>query len=341
VIHDGEAVAAVGGRYLTGLSDLTSDLAALDSRGLWVVVLPFDGQPICARFDHTAPQPDTVWRGPHPEEWSSSLDAESFKAGVEAIRVAIADGNVYQVNLCRVLTAPTRDNNIMALADVLREGNPAPYAAAVRIPSIGLHIACASPECFLRRDGEWVESSPIKGTAATRDGFLAKDHAENVMIVDLVRNDFGRVCEYGSISVPGLCEIEAHPGLFHLVSTVRGRLASGQRWGELIGATFPPGSVTGAPKLASLDAIAALEPASRGPYCGAIGWVDADRKGGDLGVAIRTFWIDGDRLHFGTGGGITWDSTPEGEWQETVLKAKRLIGLASAPAPAAPAPLRR
>jgi para-aminobenzoate synthetase component 1 len=134
VIHDGEAVAAVGGRYLTGLSDLTSDLAALDSRGLWVVVLPFDGQPICARFDHTAPQPDTVWRGPHPEEWSSSLDAESFKAGVEAIRVAIADGNVYQVNLCRVLTAPTRDNNIMALADVLREGNPAPYAAAVRIP---------------------------------------------------------------------------------------------------------------------------------------------------------------------------------------------------------------
>jgi para-aminobenzoate synthetase component I len=212
----------------------------------------------------------------------------------------------------------------------------------VHIPSIGLRIACASPECFLRRDGDWVESSPIKGTAATRDGFLAKDHAENVMIVDLVRNDLGRVCTYGSISVPRLCEVEAHPGLFHLVSTVRGRLADGQRWGDLIGATFPPGSVTGAPKVASLDMIKTLEPASRGPYCGAIGWVDADQRRGDLGVAIRTFWIDDAGLHFGTGGGITWDSTPEGEWQETVLKATRLIGLASTPAPGAlPARPRR
>jgi para-aminobenzoate synthetase component 1 len=344
VTQDGEAVAAVGGRYLTGLSDLTSDLSALDSGGLWVVVLPFDGAPICARFDHTGAKPITTWRGPHPEEWSSSLDADQFKAGVEAIRQAIANGNVYQVNLCRVLTAPVSHSgaDILALADVLQAGNPAPYAAAVRIPSIGLHVACASPECFLRRDGDWVESSPIKGTAATKDGFLAKDHAENVMIVDLVRNDLGRVCAYGSISVPRLCEVEAHPGLFHLVSTVRGRLTGGQRWGDLIGATFPPGSVTGAPKLASLDVIAALEPASRGPYCGAIGWVDADQRLGDLGVAIRTFWIDDRRLHFGTGGGITWDSTPEGEWQETVLKAKRLIGLASTPAPGAvPARPRR
>jgi para-aminobenzoate synthetase component 1 len=178
-----------------------------------------------------------------------------------------------------------------------------------------------------------VESAPIKGTAATRDGFLAKDRAENVMIVDLVRNDLGRVCEYGSISVPRLCDVEAHPGLFHLVSAVRGRLGPDTRWGDVIDATFPPGSVTGAPKLASLNLIAALEPAPRGPYCGAIGWVDADRKQADLGVAIRTFWLDADGLHFGTGGGITWDSTPQGEWDETVLKARRLIRLASAPAP--------
>jgi para-aminobenzoate synthetase component 1 len=343
VKQDGEAVAMVAGRCLTGLRDVTSDLSALDGHGFWVVVLPFDGEPVCARFDHTATKPDTTWRGPHPEEWSSSLDADTFKAGVETIRDAIAAGDVYQVNLCRVLTARPADTDIIALANALQAGNPAPYAAAVRIPSLGLHVACASPECFLRRDGDWVESSPIKGTAATRDGFLAKDRAENVMIVDLVRNDLGRVCDYGSITVPRLCDVEDHPGLFHLVSTVRGRLAGERGWGDLIGATFPPGSVTGAPKLASLNVIAALEPAPRGPYCGAIGWVDADRKQGDLGVAIRTFWLDPEGLHFGTGGGITWDSTPQGEWDETVLKGRRLIGLASAPAraPARPARPRR
>src|SRR5690606_10445443 len=125
------------------------------------------------------------------------------------------------------------------------------------------------------------------------EGFLAKDHAENVMIVDLVRNDLGRVCEWGSVEVPALCEVEHHPGLVHLVSTVQGRLRAGVGWAELLDATFPPGSVTGAPKLAALDVIAALEPVPRGPYCGAIGWVDGDAGAGDLNVAIRTFWFDG------------------------------------------------
>jgi para-aminobenzoate synthetase component 1 len=216
---------------------------------------------------------------------------------------------------------------------VLAEGNPAPYSAVVRLPSAGIFVASASPERFLRRDRDWVESSPIKGTAATVDGFVAKDRAENVMIVDLVRNDLGRVCDYGSISVPALCELESHPGLFHLVSTVRGRLRHGMTWADLLHATFPPGSVTGAPKLASLKMISALEPVNRGPYCGAIGWVDADRRQGDLNVAIRTFWMDESGLHFGTGAAITWDSTPEGEWSETALKAQRLISLASGRSP--------
>jgi para-aminobenzoate synthetase component 1 len=175
-----------------------------------------------------------------------------------------------------------------------------------------------------------VESSPIKGTAATVDGFLDKDRAENVMIVDLVRNDLGRVCETGSVSVPALWTVEQHPGLFHLVSTVQGRLRAGLGWSDLIDATFPPGSVTGAPKLAAIAHIAQLEPVARGPYCGALGWVDADRGEGELNVAIRTFWFDDGMLHFGTGGGITWGSTPEGEWQETELKARRLISVASA-----------
>ena len=115
----------------------------------------------------------------------------------------------------------------------------------------------------------------------------------------------------------------------HLVSTVEGRLRSGVGWPELIDATFPPGSVTGAPKLAALDHIARLEACPRGIYCGAVGWVDADRAEGSLNVAIRTFWFDEDRIHLGTGGGITWDSTPAGEWEETELKARRLRRVAS------------
>jgi para-aminobenzoate synthetase component I len=192
-----------------------------------------------------------------------------------------------------------------------------------------VHVASASPERFLSRRGRIVESKPIKGTAAAEELFLAKDRAENVMIVDLVRNDLGRVCEWGSVTVPALCDVEQHPGLLHLVSTVRGKLRSGCGWAEAIEATFPPGSVTGAPKIAALGVIARLETASRGPYCGAIGWVDADAVEGDLNVAIRTFWFSEGSLLFGTGGGITWDSTPEGEWEETELKARNLLSVVS------------
>jgi para-aminobenzoate synthetase component I len=174
-----------------------------------------------------------------------------------------------------------------------------------------------------------VESSPVKGTAVTSSGLSGKDRAENVMIVDLVRNDLGRVCEYGSVEVPALWREESQPGLVHLVSTVRGRLRRGTGWGELLAATFPPGSVTGAPKLAALDVIAALEPVPRGVYCGAVGWVDADRRQGDLNVAIRTFWAAGGELHLGTGAGITWDSDPAAEWEETGLKARRLLAVAA------------
>jgi para-aminobenzoate synthetase component 1 len=315
------------------LRDVTSDVTCLDGTGFWVVVLPYDGEPVCARFDRVrgaTPWPGRAWQGPPARAWASSLDRGAFCDGVRAIREAIAAGDVYQVNLCRVLSAPLpRGADVAALGAALASGNPAPYSAVVRLPDQGVHIASASPERFLWRDGDVVESQPIKGTAATPTGFLAKDRAENVMIVDLVRNDLGRVCEWGSVEVPGLCEVERHPGLFHLVSTVRGRLRTGNGWAETIAATFPPGSVTGAPKLAAIEMIAKLEPVSRGPYCGAIGWVDADSKEGDLNVGIRTFWFADDRIHLGTGGGITWDSTPDGEWAETELKARRLLSVVS------------
>lgn len=319
------------------MSDVTSDLSVLDSTGFWIVVAPFEGEPRCLRFEQsrrTGPLPSQApgWNGPRRDTWTTSVDERQFTAAVERIRSRISAGDVYQVNLTRRLSAALehpKDLSIYGLSAVLATGNPAPYAATVEVPRLGLRIASASPELFLRRDGDMVCSSPIKGTAAQPDGFLPKDTAENIMIVDLVRNDLGRVCQWGSISVTGLLEVEQHPGLHHLVSTIRGQLRPDAGWADLLEAAFPPGSVTGAPKLAALSSIRALEPVGRGPYCGSIGWVDADRRVGELNVAIRTFWIDEDHLHFGTGGGITYDSDPAGEWAETELKADRLISLAS------------
>jgi para-aminobenzoate synthetase component I len=324
-----DPVAIVGGRCCTGLRDVTDDLTALDGRGLWVVVLRFEGDVACARFDHVGPILTAPPRAGAPlAAWTSSLDRDDFTKAVVDIREAIAAGDVYEVNLCRVLSAPAPNGtDVTALGAALRTANPSPYGAVVRLP--GTELASASPELFLRRDGRDVESRPIKGTALPGGAFSAKDRAENVMIVDLVRNDLGRVCEYGTIVVPGLCEREQHPGLDHLVSTVRGRLRADVGWPELLAATFPAGSVTGAPKLAALEVIRKLEPVRRGPYCGSVGWVDADRRQGELNVAIRTFWLDDERLHFGTGGAITWDSTAEGEWNETELKASRLLSIAS------------
>jgi para-aminobenzoate synthetase component 1 len=297
------------------------------------VVLPFDGPPVCARFAQIRPArpwPGPAWKGPEHDAWTSSLDEAAFRAGVVAIREAIAAGDVYQVNLTRRLSAPMPEHaDVAALGAALAEGNPAPYAAVVRVPSAGCEVASASPERFLRRDGAVVTSGPIKGTAPTPAGLTAKDRAENVMIVDLVRNDLGRVCEFGSVEVPALLAVEEHPGLAHLVSTVTGRLRPGCGWADAIHATFPPGSVTGAPKVAAVAHLRRLEPVPRGVYCGAVGWVDADAGCGDLNVAIRTFWVEDGHLCLGTGGGITWDSDPADEWAETELKARRLLQVAS------------
>ena len=333
-------LAVVGDRLATGLVDVTDDLGALESTGFWAVVLPFSGPPLCARFADVRPArpwPGARWWGPPADSWSSSLDHDAFTDGVRSIRSAIERGDVYQVNLTRRLSAPlarevpdgSTGRDVAALGAALAAGNPAPYAAVVRLPQHGVEVASASPERFLRRDGDQVRSSPIKGTAPTIEELTPKDEAENVMIVDLVRNDLGRVCRWGTVEVPDLLVVEHHPGLVHLVSTVEGRLRPGCGWAEVIEATFPPGSVTGAPKLAALEHIARLEPIDRGPYCGAVGWVDADRQAGELNVAIRTFWIEDEHLHLGTGGGITWGSDPEDEWQETELKARRLLEVAS------------
>ncbi|MFI6061854.1 chorismate-binding protein [Streptomyces sp. NPDC051286] len=334
-------MARFGGLVASDLRDVTSDPSALDSSGFWAVCADFEGRLVCARFGtvRTEPVPAPVpgaWRGPGAGDWVSSLDRAAYTAGVRRIREHIAAGEVYQANLCRVMTAELPDPaaaDVDALTALLARGNPAPYAGTIRLPAHGVEIATASPELFLSRDGRTVESGPIKGTGRTEADLLEKDHAENVMIVDLVRNDLGRVCATGSVTVPDLCVVEKHPGLVHLVSTVRGRLADGAGWPELLAAAFPPGSVTGAPKSSALRIIESLETAPRGPYCGGIGWVDADRATAGLAVGIRTFWIDrtgvAPVLRFGTGAGITWGSDPEREWDETELKAARLLAVAS------------
>ncbi|MFD6152707.1 chorismate-binding protein [Streptomyces sp. NPDC060243] len=343
-MHPPTPLARFGDLLATGLRDVTDDPAALDSSGFWAVAADFDGALVCARFADVrrAPAPPVrpgAWRGPRADAWTSSLDHDAYTAGVREIRARIARGEVYQANLCRVLSAPLPDPDAAdpdALGALLARDNPAPYASVIRLPGYGVEIASASPELFLRRAGRTVESGPIKGTGRTPDDLLEKDHAENVMIVDLVRNDLGRACATGSVTVPALCAVERHPGLVHLVSTVRGELAPGVGWPGLLAASFPPGSVTGAPKSSALRLIAALETAPRGPYCGGIGWVDADRGTGQLAVGIRTFWIDraergGPVVRFGTGAGITWGSEPEREWRETELKAARLLAIASEP----------
>lgn len=327
-------MAVFGGTVARGLVEVTEDPEALDRGGRWAVVATFEGEFTCARFEswsYRSPQPGEVgrWMGPGPRGWSTSMSRESFVDGVAAIRRSISNGDVYQVNLCRKLSAELPNPEAadpIALFTGVRAANPAPFAAVVRVP--GLELVTASPELFLRRRGDHLESGPIKGTGAVAAELREKDWAENVMIVDLVRNDLARVCLPGTVAVPNLCEVQRHPGLVHLVSTVEGRLRPGVRWSAILRATFPPGSVSGAPKLAALSIIRALEPVPRGPYCGMVGWVDADRGEAELAVGIRTFWSTDGRVNFGTGAGITWGSDADAEWDETELKARRLVGIA-------------
>lgn len=329
----------------TGVDVVTHDIDDLTA-GFWAVVVTFAGRLTAVRMSEVSRsradagsgcRTDPPWPGVGGE-WTSSLGDTAYVEGVEKIRERIARGTVYQVNLCRVLSTEIGDQSMRALGDVLAQGNPAPYAATIDIPEAGLEIACASPEAYLVRRGDTVTSSPIKGTAATAQEMLPKDFAENVMIVDLVRNDLQHVCRPGTVRVDDLCRMEQHPGLVHLVSDVSGELRDGATWRNVLDASFPPGSVSGTPKHTALQAIADLETVPRGPYCGAIGWIDADRDEALLSVGIRTFWVARDRagrrmLRFGTGAGITWGSDARGELRETELKASRLMALAQGEPP--------
>jgi para-aminobenzoate synthetase component I len=330
-----QALAYVDGRLASGLVEVRHDLAALDEPGFWVVVVSFEGEVTCARFADVTqgPLPAATWSGPRRTEWTTSLDRADYVEGVETIRGLIEQGAVYQVNLCRVLSVRSDAVDLGGLAAVLAAQHPSRYPALLSLPEVGIHVCSASPELFLSRgrvDGaDVVATRPIKGTGRTAAEISGKDRAENIMIVDMARNDLSRIANTGGVDVPALLQLEEYPGLVHLVSTVRATLVPGVAWPQIFAATFPPASVSGAPKSSALRIIRRLEPTPRGPYCGAIGWVDADQQTASLAVAIRTFWLDDGQLRFGTGAGITWGSDPQAEWAETELKAELLVGLAS------------
>lgn len=377
----GEAVAIFPGvraRRAVEWVDVRAEPERVADGGFWGVVGDFEGRVRAWRFADvervdveqgaaadSGRVPETHgadgsprWRGPDPARWRSSMDEQTYRDAVAEVRSRIRAGQVYQVNVCRLLSAPLpmvegREPDAAALGAVLGAGNPAPFGAVLHVPHPrdlphpdalggdaaplpGVWVVSASPELYLRVATGTITSAPIKGTAVDVAGLAEKDRAENVMITDLVRNDLHRVCRAGTVEVTELLEVQTHPGLVHLVSTVTGRLApeamGARMWRSLLDATYPPGSVSGAPKSAALEVIRELEPTPRGPYCGVIGWIDADAGAAELAVGIRTFfWTPqhGGRLSFGTGAGITWGSDPAGEWAETELKARRLISLAS------------
>ncbi len=249
---------------------------------------------------------------------------------VAECRRRIAAGEIFQANICLRLETNWEGRPTDLLSAASKRVHP-PYAAAFDTPGGG--IASLSPELFLRRRGRQIVTGPIKGTIARdRDPDIAaralerlrgsaKDAAEHVMIVDLMRNDLGRVSEYGSIVAPRRPTAEAHPGLWHLVSYVRGQLRPGARDADVLRATFPPGSVTGAPKVQSLRVIAELERTGREVYTGAIGFA-SPLAGLECSVAIRTLELGGGRLWLGAGGGIVADSTPARELEEALTKAR-------------------
>ena len=267
-----------------------------------------------------------------PTTFVSDLDRPTFEAMVERVRDEIARGEIYQANVARRLVAPFEGDPWLVYRR-LRTGDPVTHAAYLDLGERRALLS-ASPEPFLALDADGrVATDPIKGTrprGATPEAdralacellASAKDRAENVMIVDVLRNDLGRVCVRGTVRVPRLCRLERTGAVQHLVSTVTGQLAPGRDAFDLLAASFPGGSITGAPKIRAMEVIESLEPVRRGPYTGAALWIGADGAMGSS-ILIRTFVADGRRLTLHVGGGMTWRSDPAEEYEETVAKAR-------------------
>ena len=311
-----------------------------------------DGRRLATRLDDVharlttpasaAPRDIATSEDEGPLTFRSGLSRPAYEARVETIRQHVADGDIYQANLTRRLETPF-DGDPWARYRRLRTGDPSLFSAYLDLgpsPETGRPRALlsASPEPFLSLDTDGViATDPIKGTRPRgrdrqEDRALAcellssaKDRAENVMIVDVLRNDLGRVCLPGTVRVPRLCRLERTAAVQHLVSTVTGQLAPDRDAFDLLAASFPGGSITGAPKIRAMEILERLEPVRRGPYTGALGWIGPDGAM-QTSILIRTFVADGRRLTLHVGGGITWGSDPAAEWEETVAKARGPLG---------------
>jgi para-aminobenzoate synthetase component 1 len=315
----------MGGVLAWDSVQVSDDPACLADGGFWAISTTYEGDFRAAKFASisTAEFPPSGSKLKVSGQWESDTSQSEYMQYVEKIRDEIANGGVYQVNACRRLSIKSNAPLDLAFSNILA-ANPAPFASYLKFNDV--EIASASPELFLIRNGDEIKTSPIKGTKrSAAEKFGAKDRAENVMIVDLMRNDLGQICIPGSIAVPDLLRDEEHPGLSHLVSDVTGKLREGISWSEIFAALLPAGSISGAPKSAAKRIIAQNEQTPRGSYCGVIGWVHGDQA--VLSVAIRTFWREAEFIHFGTGAGITWNSDAQAEWEETQLKAERLISI--------------
>jgi para-aminobenzoate synthetase len=309
----------------------------------WLLALTLGDRPAPALqwFDHAgsllsamvAPSPPEHRHAELPPVRVRHSDAD-YAALIARCQDQIRAGDSYEICLTNMLTVPVSVDPFVTY-QALRRRNPAPYAAFLRYP--GFSVLSSSPERFLRidRDG-YAESRPIKGTRprgadVERDEQLQaelldseKDRAENLMIVDLVRNDLGRVCRPGSVSVPGLFVVETYQTVHQLVSTVRGRLAAGTFASECVRATFPGGSMTGAPKLRTMEILDRLEGGARGVYSGAIGYFSLNGTA-DLSIVIRTMVVTPHEVTVGVGGAITVLSDPAEEIEETRVKARALL----------------
>jgi para-aminobenzoate synthetase component 1 len=281
---------------------------------------------------------EAVAAGDPPQaEWEAGPvgrpDADEHGKAVRGCVEEIAAGEIFQANICSRFTVPFRGDPLEVFAAGSERFRP---ARAAYVAGAWGAVASLSPELFLARQRHVVHSSPIKGTLPRRspadDGNAellrrsTKDIAENVMIVDMARNDLGRVAEVGRVTVPRLLDVQPHPGVWHLVSDVRAEVPADLPNSALLSAAFPPASVTGAPKVRALEVIAELESQPRDVYCGAVGMV-SPVAGLELNVAIRTLEYADGVLHLGVGGGITADSNPEREWQEVLTKAAPVLSL--------------
>ncbi|WP_236324582.1 aminodeoxychorismate synthase component I [Aeromonas veronii] len=277
----------------------------------------------------TKPAPAFALQG----SWQSNMSRAEYGEKFARIQAYLAAGDCYQINLTQRFSAPYQGDEWQAYC-LLATANKAPFSAFIRLPESAL--LSLSPERFLLLDGRHIETKPIKGTrprhpdpatdrqVARELAQADKDRSENLMIVDLLRNDIGRVSRPGSVSVPHLFAVESFPAVHHLVSTIHGELDARWQGVDLLRACFPGGSITGAPKIRAMEIIEELEPQRRNAYCGSIGYLSQHGRM-DTSICIRTLIAEAGRLHCWAGGGIIADSDADSEYQETYDKVARIL----------------